>query len=91
MSSIHAVLGRILGGDDRRQRRGGGGGGDTRESAVAYHRVRLVRVDDRSGPTDDSSSRWRPVVLVLIVGVRGRLVLYRRAEAAPRRPAVVLE
>ena len=88
MSSIHAVLGRILGGDDRRQRRLGG---DTHESAVAYHRVRLVRVDDRSGPTDDSSSRWRPVVLVLIVGVRGRLVLYRRAEAAPRRPAVVLE
>ena len=34
MSSMHAVLGRIL-------------GGDTRESAVAYPRVRLVRVDDR--------------------------------------------
>ena len=70
MSSMHAVLGRIL-------------GGDTRESAVAYPRVRLVRVDDRrgasvrppSGPTDDSSSGWQPVVLVLIVGVRGRLVL----------------
>ena len=62
MSSMHAVLGRIL-------------GGDTRESAVAYPRVRLVRVDDRrgasvrppSGPTDDSSlSSGRGVAVVLL-------------------------
>ena len=74
---------------------GAGGGGDTRESAVAYHRVRLVRVDDRRGASVRADGR----LLVQMAACRPcphrrcprtpRPIVGQRAEAAPRRPAVV--